>query len=562
MLNSLLSPQFSVLGYIAIATLICCFVTAPLLQENKKYMFFPDVERGSVASSTIRKFVVFGLLLAFICIWAWIVFFPINFGHRDEIAYLPVLQPPQIVMGRFFPLGHLEFNVFSLKLFNGYLGGLYLLPLVQIALFVFFVYKIVNPTGLIVKVYSLCFSFILAAIVPLSNLIIPERNAIIFLLAGIYFVKRYNFQPTLKNALAAIIFCSISLYYKEPVFSFLATFAVLLVFYKLIAVARIRDSNSIQHSYIRAFGPIEIGLILASAFFLLGYYLYVFYRGGPDSFYGGVSASVTVEQYLERISFYVFDVPILLSLIIISIGSHCFIGVRNFERGFAVGIALGGACYLIALTVLGMYLNGYYYSIPLLAMVLSSAILLKYIPVRNFRHLFKRPYMNIRDVSSILCLVLLLFLLATVAFKQVKPVIVDLLQKKRYQSEYTFLEETLYQKGEIKSVYYAPTASPYNDYSTAILMIFLHNRDLSHNFVISSDSGCAVYNQEYNGGLIKCRSKSYNKFDDYDVIVVEGDSITDLDTNKYELFKHSVPLKLWGNPRTLLVAILKKGVGH
>lgn len=189
-----------VFTYIVLALLVAVALSA--LLSRKECAAFSPVDRLAGAVGGRAPF--WAVLISVALAWAWIVLMPIGYGHRDEIALLTQPLQPTMYSGRFFPLGHMEFNVISLSLTDGALAPLYILPFLQLLAVVFFIDRIVSPAGALVRIYAMVLSFVLALVVPFVNLIVPERNAIFFLLASLYFIKRYREAPGLLTVALAV----------------------------------------------------------------------------------------------------------------------------------------------------------------------------------------------------------------------------------------------------------------------------------------------------------------------------------------------------------------------
>jgi hypothetical protein len=290
----------------------------------------------------------------------------------------------------------------------------------------------------------------------------------------------------------------------------------------------------------RLLGSIQLGLSLSSVFFALGYVFFVFYKGAPESFYdvGGGGTGLP-----DRLLMFARDVPLLSALILTGVGAHLFIPRNSFDRALAVALCIGGLGYLLALIALSLPLNGYYYAIPILLEVVCSAILLKHLAAV----LFGGSERSIKALLSIGFAAVFGAGLVYEVFAVTKSVCnyvrIDIATKKNYHAEYAFIYSELKAQGDIRSVYYAPRTTRYNDYSTAVLMTFIHKAGVDHQFDIYSQSGCAVWNESYNGGLIHCVKKDFNNVDDYDALVIENDSLPDLDQSKYRVVRLDSPFE-------------------
>jgi hypothetical protein len=524
--------------FIYIVLVVSIAVASSNLIALKEYAAFPLADR--VASTTVSRAPFLVMLIPIITAWIWIVLIPIGYGHRDEIAILTSRIYPQIFNGRFFPLGHMEFNVISLSLTDGALEPLYILSFLQLLAAVFLIDRIVAPASALVRICIMAMSFLLALLIPFVNLIIPERNSIFFLLVSIYSIKRYREAPGFLIVSLAVGAAGISLYYKEPMFALWLGIAFGLFCYDVGSLIRYAQTPQGQVGVPRLLGSIQLGLLLSCIFFLLGYIFFVFYKATPDTYY---VASGGLAGLSDRLLFFVRDAPLLIVLMLTGVGAHLFIPLNSFERALAVALCMGGTGYLVALIVLSLPLNGYYYSIPILLMVICSGILLKYLAKVIFSTLDWSAGSLLSVGIATIFAVSLVYGIYAVTKNVYNSVRIDIGVKKNYHSEYTFIYSELKALGDIRSIYYVPRTSAYNDYATAVLMIFIHKSGVDNEFDIYSQSGCAVHNESYNNDLIRCFRKDFNNTNGYDVLVIENDSLASVDVSKYHSVKLDLPFK-------------------
>lgn len=528
MINILQYIYNNVFLYITIVVLLAIMFS---VIHHYKYVSDNRFMHNEKPNTGINKRVCMLIItLVIIVIWYWIIYMPLGFGHKDEVVYLFDHIQPQIFSGRFFPLGHIEFNFLSLKLTHGNLAPLYLLPLVELILFIFFLVKLVNTNNILINAYVVIISS-LYYMVSVTGLIIPERNLILLFIIGIYFLKKYYIDKKLIYLICSILPISLSLYYKEPIFLTYFSIAVVFILYKIFLYNT--GLKNIKERILASISPIELGIFISVLFFIVGYLFYVYYGGKPSTYY--VKVGYSYQQYLERLYFYLLDVPIITSLLLISALGHLLIEDKYFDKLLIVAVSIGGISYTLELVVLGLPLNGYYFSIPLISLALSSAILSKYI-IRH--HLTKIKYL----------LLYMAFFGVVSVLIGVYPIIYrDLMAKKNYQTQYNFLAKSLNHAKNMKSLYYGiKKNTDYRDYHTAVLMIFINKSNIAQEFTIYSDSGCAVWNESYNGGLIRCVKKDYSNSDDYDVLVIEDDDIVVKNPSDYESFGYVSQLKLDG----------------
>jgi len=508
--------------FVFIAMVISFAIVSSILWGNNQEKIY-----NSVIVSTSNQPLYF-IILVFVLVWCWITFMPLSIGHRDEIAYFGEYIPAMIGAGRFFPLGHQEFNLLVHFFTQDKYYIFYILPFIEVILFVILIDKIINSNNIFIRVYGLSMAFFLVGIVPFTNLIIPERNQIVLFLAGVYFAKRYNLTGKRIASMMSIVSFALAMYYKEPTFAAIAGFISILFMYDFFYHYLHKDRLPMVKILTKTLTPLYVGVGISILFFIIGYLFYTYYNGAPTEYYGKVNVTDGTALF-NRFYLLVLDTPILVSLILIVISAHFLINKHEFDRRLSVAIAVSGIIYLAEITILGLPLNGYYYSITLLSLALSSAIL------------FKQVLMSKNTLNSrfFLLPILALALNIIVVVKLFTPIWNDIVKKKNLSSMYSFIEKELLKSGDIKSIYYILPSLNYGDYTTAVLMNFFHKRDIDHQFNIYSQTGCAVWNEKYNGGLITCNKKDFIDADNYDVIVVENNKIPLVDINKYKIVEYS-----------------------
>ena len=480
-------------------------------------------------------------LLIGVMIFIWIVFFPLNFGHRDEITLLTNgTISPTIYNGRFFPLGHMEFNILTWSFAKESLFPLYLFSFIEIFIFIIIIDKIVNTNNFIIRAYIFITSY-LYYIVSVSNLVIPERNAILLVLLGIYFYREFSVKNNKYSGILSLLFFSMALYYKEPIF------ALLFIFIFVFSISNFIELNKKNKkiNILNRITPINISILLSIIFFIMGYLFYTYYNGAPSSIYYGPSTT-NIQNIIDNFIYYLITIPILLILLlslILVLFSYVLFNNNSFDKTLSIALACGAIVYSCELIILGLPLNGYYWSLPLILMSLSFALILKNI---TFKNLLEKKYLLVATCFlTIGC-----FFVTSKAFISISN---DVKIKKMYQNEYSFLEKTLKNKDNIASLYYVKEGN-YGKYATAILMIFIHKMNIDSEFTIYSDTGCASWNENYNNGTIHCVKKEYDEHDNYDVIVVEN-GLKVISSMKYTIYQHEPKYEVNNFPKLTHVGI-------
>lgn len=503
---------------------------------------------GSFLPSTFQDTGTVALIIIFFgAAWAWMIFFPLNFGHRDEITYLTGPIGAQIWSGRFFPIAHWEFNILSLRFWGGHLAPLYVLPFIQSIILILCLDYLLRPAHPLIRLFTIGSALWLAAFMPMVHLIIPERNVFFLLLIGLCCMKVYATNPGPIKAFIAISALTLALYYKEPVFALILPMACVFAFYAFWE-ERTKGGGVIA-CLRKAFGPLEVSIILSCLIFLAGYVVFVYGNGAPQESYMGVSAKATLSEYAVRFWYYLWNVPILSVLILAGVGAHFLIPKGAFDRALAAGVALGGAGYLSVMVILNMPLNGYYYTPPLLAMCLSAGLVMKNTP-KEVLH---------RAVHGFLSLVLICGI-GYITYVQSPIIVTDLVQKKNFHYAYDFLEKELLKSEKIKTIYYAhgDKIYGYGDYTNFVLFRFVYKITHNNDFTFFADMGCLPLYEGNNNGQVKCIKKSYDTRENYDLLVIENDAMPlPKDLSHWRIVRHEDPYPRWDGTYGSLTLIFR-----
>ncbi|MGL6263187.1 hypothetical protein ACSZMC_04495 [Aeromonas jandaei] len=546
-----ISPTiYNVLVYITISIGASIFISHIIYHYNNVR---GNIEAPSINhKQAIYKYILFSIVMAcLVACWSWISFSPISIGHLDEISYFNEPINPQIWSGRFFPLGHLEFNYLYPSMFGGELWPLYILPFCQLVVFIWCVDYIIKPADIYVRMLAICLTYWLSASIPMANLVISERNAIFFLLIGLCFLKKYSTHPNKIALYGSITTFGLSLYYKEPMFSFAIAFAFT---HWLYNVLRHKKGTGIKANY---FFAAEAGIILSGLFFLLGYYLFVLAGQEQSSTYMNISVDSNITDYISRVWFFIWKEPFLSMLAINAIISHIYINKSSQDRALSMGIVAGGTAYLAALATLNMPVNGFYYSIPLLTISLSFFICVK--------HLLKIKSFVILALSSIVFI--------AVVVLQSKNITKEIYIRKNIQNKLSFISKVIDNNRDIKDIYYATddksgqfafdfpkniVLSPSPDYDTSIIEFYLYKFKGMNSFNLTSSSGCYPWNEYKNDNKIHCIKKDFSMMDKYDLIIVENDAISTKKENSiHSIFTSPFPLEENGHKNKLHLILNK-----
>jgi hypothetical protein len=127
--------------------------------------------------------------------------------------------------GRFFPLGHQEYNV--IRHFTSSVTGYHVLRIVQLVLLCGILLVFDEDLSIRVRVALIILVLITPSIlISFSGLIYPEWNVVFWLICLAWSVKRFEQTHFTAWAVAAVISSQFMLYYKETAFLLLLGFAV------------------------------------------------------------------------------------------------------------------------------------------------------------------------------------------------------------------------------------------------------------------------------------------------------------------------------------------------
>jgi hypothetical protein len=174
--------------------------------------------------------------------------------------------------GRFFPLGHQEFNV--IRHFTTSVIGYHALRIVQLVLLCGMLLFFDEDVSVWVRVALIILVLITPSIlISFSGLIYPEWNVIFALICLAWSVKR--FEQTLSGgwAAAAVVSSQVMLYYKETAFLVLLGFAVGRIFLRCWKTAqpgldfkKLRDAESRLDICLACLGVLFLVYYLAAMF--------------------------------------------------------------------------------------------------------------------------------------------------------------------------------------------------------------------------------------------------------------------------------------------------------
>lgn len=246
-----------------------------------------------------------------VSIYGIIIVVGANFGVIDDHNLLdtlligkklPLFIFPEI--GRFYPLDGFEYNLISLISVSPY--AFYLYNLIQFIILIFILQKLLleilgfrykNIIFLSILILILSPGFVTAWF----RLFVPERSVLFFLIIFLYFYVLYQKEQKISYFVLGLISANIALYYKEPVFLMLGSFA----FFHL--VFGWKEINSKQRIC-------DYALIASSVIFVAIYFFVVFLHKG-NNLYGATNVNYLL-QLLKNLFSYALCDPLIVFLLL------------------------------------------------------------------------------------------------------------------------------------------------------------------------------------------------------------------------------------------------------
>lgn len=252
--------------------------------------------------------------------------------------------------GRFWPLGHQEFNL--VRHFTGSAVGYHLLRILELFLVIAVLLVLDRDRKVWERVLLILFVLLTPSVVIcFTGLIYAEANQIVALVGLIWCVRRFHETHAAVWAACAVICAQIMLYYKETAFVLLGGFAVGHLVLRCIKpggkgwdTARLRDSES----------RLDACLILMTTVFLLYYFAAMYPIFGM-----GYRAEASLPLVQVFASYVQQDILAWVFLIVFLIRGILIVRGRISPWPLWDGLALGGALLLAGYLDLRMS-SGYY----------------------------------------------------------------------------------------------------------------------------------------------------------------------------------------------------------
>jgi hypothetical protein len=314
--------------------------------------------RGVIAVFTSFSFFL-ACYIGLTMIWADFTYYDDSMFTLTTLQGHNILPPIWPGNGRFFPLGHQEFNL--IRHFTSSIAGYHAFSVAEILILTGIIVIIDDELHIAARAALAAFALLTPAIVSsFSELVFDDRNILLCLAVFILSVKRFEQTFSTFWALGAVISAQFMVYYKETAFLLLLGFAggrMVLSCKKATEgwdLAKLRDKRS----------RLDICLAAVAALFLAYYVLAMFPH--PNMRYADqwrLSLPQVILSYLE------VD-PLAWVLVLIFLGRVYGI----WRRGAAPSplwdaLAFGGTLYFAAFLFLRMFASYYLAPVDLIAVL-------------------------------------------------------------------------------------------------------------------------------------------------------------------------------------------------
>jgi hypothetical protein len=262
--------------------------------------------------------------------------------------------------GRFFPLGHQEFNL--IRHFTSTVAGYHALPIIQLLIVCCILLILDDKLSITARAALAAFVLITPGIVvSFGGLIFSERNVVLWLVCLAFFVKRFEQTFSPAWAAAAAVSAQIMIYYKETGFVLLLGFAA--------ARLALRCWNSAQGTWdftrLRTKEScLDLCLACLGVVFLLYYAAVMFPH--PSMKYADEERLTTIEVLLSYIK---LDLLAWLLMAVVLGRTYLILRRKALASPLWDGLALGGLAYFAAYLHLRMFTDYFLAPVDVIAVL-------------------------------------------------------------------------------------------------------------------------------------------------------------------------------------------------
>lgn len=324
----------------------------------------------------INKYSFFGVLFYFVIIlYGFLIVFKANFGVIDDHTLIntlfsgkkiPFFILPEI--GRYYPLGFQELNIISI--FSTTSFAFYLFNMVQFFIVIILIYKIIlylfgSERKYLAYIAIFFLIFTPGFVTAWFRLFVPERDQFFFLLLFLYFFIKSS-KGNVIYILLALLFANLSLYYKEPTFIMIGSFAF---FHFLLGYKQIDFKQKI----------LDVLLIFSSIIFIVIYFFLVYLKKG-DVLYGEVNINPLIQLIKILVNYSLNDPLIVFILLPLSIFRAYMIIFKKERNYFFDPLLFSSVLYFIVFIKLNMFSQ--HYLLPIYCFGLF--VVVKYLAEKNY----------------------------------------------------------------------------------------------------------------------------------------------------------------------------------
>lgn len=212
--------------------------------------------------------VLFG---AFVLVYVALIFAGTNYTDHDnnQLTLFSVrgikFSPPIWGDGRFFPLSHQEFNV--IRFIARSCAAYHVLGVVELLVMLVLANALLDELPIRRRLFTLALVLIVPSIaISFFGLIYPERNQVLAILVMLFGIRRFDESGKRLALVFALLAAHASLYYKEPTFVIVFTFAA-----GRLVLRWMSSRGTPGHSLRRVLSSsrAELALLVVTAVFLL-----------------------------------------------------------------------------------------------------------------------------------------------------------------------------------------------------------------------------------------------------------------------------------------------------
>jgi len=305
------------------------------------------------------------LFIIVMLVYGFLIFLKANFGVIDDHTlldtimqgkFLPLFIIPEI--GRFFPLDAFELNIISL--ISKSPVAFYFYNSIQFFLLVIMLLKILREFRIPINiVYIIIITLIVTPgfVTSWFRLFVPERDVLFFLTLFIYFLLKYQKKQKLLFLVVALISANISLYYKEPVFLMLGTFAFLHIVFGW-------NKITIKQKLL------DILIIFSSAVFVVTYFLLVYTKMAAR--YGDTNLNTLIVFSKNLFNYLLFDTILIIMIPLVIYRIYIIIKEKNFNEIFD-SLLFSSSIYVLVILFLNIPFS-YHYLLPVYTFSIISIV--------------------------------------------------------------------------------------------------------------------------------------------------------------------------------------------